>query len=65
NAVAPGFVETPWTAGWELERNFANTMTPLRSTSKPGDVAEVILGLIHSRTVTGNVIVIDGGLHLR
>jgi ketoreductase RED2 len=65
NAVAPGFVETPWTADWELERSFSNTMTPLKSTSKPDDIAEVILGLIHSKMVTGNVVVIDAGLQLR
>jgi ketoreductase RED2 len=65
NAVAPGLVDTPWTADWEMERSFATTMTPLKSSSQPEDVAEVILGLIHSKMVTGSIVVIDGGLQLR
>jgi ketoreductase RED2 len=65
NAVAPGLVDTPWTEDWELERNFVKAMAPLRSTVQPEDVAELIMGLIYSRQVTGEVVMVDGGLHLR
>ncbi|MGD0081863.1 MAG: SDR family oxidoreductase [Acidimicrobiales bacterium] len=65
NAVAPGLVDTPWTAEWELERNYVRAMSPLKSSSTPEDVAEVIVGLVHARQVTGEVVAIDGGLHLR
>jgi ketoreductase RED2 len=40
-------------------------MSPLKSSSTPEDVAEVIVGLVHARQVTGEVVAIDGGLHLR
>jgi ketoreductase RED2 len=65
NAVAPGLVDTPWTAEWELERNYVRSMSPLKSSAQPEDVAEVIMGLIHSHQVTGEVVIVDGGLHLR
>jgi ketoreductase RED2 len=65
NAVAPGLVDTPWTEDWELERNFVKAMAPLRSTVQPEDVAELIMGLIYSSQVTGEVVMVDGGLHLR
>ena len=65
NAVAPGLVDTPWTADWELERNFVLSMAPLKSTAQASDVAEVIMGLIHSHQVTGEIVAVDGGLHLR
>lgn len=65
NAVAPGLVDTPWTEDWELERSYVQAVSPLKSSSRPDDIAEVILGLVHARQVTGEVVVIDGGLHLR
>jgi ketoreductase RED2 len=65
NAVAPGLVDTPWTEEWELERNYVRAMSPLKSSSAPEDVAEVIVGLVHARQVTGEVVVVDGGIHLR
>jgi ketoreductase RED2 len=65
NAVAPGLVDTPWTADWELERSFVRSMSPLKSSATPTDIAEVIAGLIHARQVTGEVVMVDGGLHLR
>jgi ketoreductase RED2 len=65
NAVAPGLVDTPWTADWDLVRSFVSAQSPLKRTATPDDVAEVILGLARSNYVTGEVVLIDGGLHLR
>jgi len=65
NAVAPGLVDTPWTSEWEHERNAVRSLTPLKSYAQPEDVAEVVMGLVHSRQVTGEVVIVDGGLHLR
>jgi ketoreductase RED2 len=65
NAVAPGLVDTPWTADWDLVREFVKSQTPLQRTATPEDVAEVIIGLARSSYVTGQVVVIDGGLSLR
>jgi ketoreductase RED2 len=65
NAVAPGLVDTPWTADWDFVREFVKTQSPLQRTATPGDVAEVIMGLARSEYVTGQVVVVDGGLNLR
>jgi ketoreductase RED2 len=40
-------------------------MSPLKRSAQPDDVAEVVLALIASTYVTGQVWVIDGGLSLR
>ena len=37
---------------------------PLRRSASPGDVAEVVMGLVRSAYVTGQVVVVDGGLGL-
>jgi ketoreductase RED2 len=65
NAVAPGLVDTPWTADWDFVREFVKAQAPLQRTATPEDVAEVIVGLARSTYVTGEVVLIDGGLHLR
>ena len=65
NAVAPGLVDTPWTADWDFVREFVKAQAPLQRTATPEDVAELILGLARSTYVTGEVVLVDGGLHLR
>jgi ketoreductase RED2 len=65
NAVAPGLVDTPWTADWDLVREFVKAQAPLQRSATPEDVAEILLGLARSAYVTGEVVLVDGGLHLR
>lgn len=65
NAVAPGLVDTPWTADWDAVRGFVRAQAPMQRSATPGDVAEVILGLARSTYVTGQVVLVDGGLSLR
>jgi ketoreductase RED2 len=65
NAVAPGLVDTPWTAEWGAVREFVNAQAPLQRTATPEDVAELIVGLARSTYVTGEVVLVDGGLALR
>ncbi|MCU1672451.1 MAG: short-chain dehydrogenase/reductase [Frankiales bacterium] len=64
NAVAPGLVDTPWTADWDDIRGLVQAMAPLRRSATPGDVAEVVMGLVRSTYMTGQVVVVDGGLGL-
>ena len=64
NAVAPGLVDTPWTADWDTVRGFVYAVAPLKRSGSPEDVAEVIVALASSMYVTGQVVVIDGGLSL-
>ena len=64
NAVAPGLIDTPWTQDWDTIRGFVDAVAPLRRSGKPEDIAEVIEALASSAYVTGQVVVIDGGLGL-
>jgi ketoreductase RED2 len=64
NAVAPGLVDTPWTADWDTVRGFVNAVAPLKRSGTPEDIADVIVALANSKYVTGQVVVIDGGLSL-
>jgi len=66
-AVAPGFVDTPMTAAIpDNIREQQIARIPLRRTAKPEDIARVHLFLVSddSAYVTGQTIVIDGGLTL-
>jgi len=64
NAVAPGLVDTPWTADWHDIRALVTAMAPMKRSAQPADVAEIVMGLVRSDYVTGEVIVLDGGLGL-
>ncbi len=64
NAVAPGLVDTPWSASWDTLRAGVSAIAPLRRTGTPEDIAEVIVSLATSSYVTGQVVVVDGGLGL-
>lgn len=66
NAVAPGLVDTPWIAEYREEFGSHVTATaPLGRVGTPEDVAEAVLGLVNATYATGDVVVVDGGMHLR
>jgi ketoreductase RED2 len=62
NAVAPGLIDTPWTADWDVVRGFVRAVAPLRRSGVPGDVAGLVLALAAAPYVTGQVLAVDGGL---
>jgi 3-oxoacyl-[acyl-carrier protein] reductase len=70
NCVAPGLVQTRWfergigKGATEAEAQRVASATPLARTAMPEDVADVIIGLLASRHVTGQDVVIDGGKSL-
>ena len=64
NAVAPGFIETPWTSGWGERRQEVIDLTPLGRVGTPEDVADVVSALVRTSYVTGEIVTIDGGLSL-
>jgi ketoreductase RED2 len=64
NAVAPGLVDTPWTASWDAIREAVQATAPLRRSGVPADVAEAVLGILRSDFITGQVLTVDGGLAL-
>jgi NAD(P)-dependent dehydrogenase (short-subunit alcohol dehydrogenase family) len=64
NAVAPGLVDTPWTADWHELRDLVALIAPMKRSATPEDVAEVVMGMVRSSYITGEVVVLDGGLGL-
>jgi NAD(P)-dependent dehydrogenase (short-subunit alcohol dehydrogenase family) len=65
NAVAPGLVDTPLTAGWVGAQELWRTESPMRRPAQPDDVADLISALVRNSYLTGEVILLDGGLNLR
>jgi NAD(P)-dependent dehydrogenase (short-subunit alcohol dehydrogenase family) len=64
NAVAPGLVDTPLTADWAAARELWRERSPMRRPATPADVAGLVAALITSSYLTGEVILLDGGLNL-
>jgi 3-oxoacyl-[acyl-carrier protein] reductase len=65
NAVAPGFIETDMTAAMTAEaRSALAAQIPLERLGKPADVAATVAFLAseHASYITGQVLVVDGGL---
>jgi 3-oxoacyl-[acyl-carrier protein] reductase len=63
NAVAPGFIETDMTAGFDQKE--MSRMIPMHRFGKPEEVAATVSFLVSEDAayITGNVININGGLH--
>jgi len=65
NAVAPGLVDTPMTESWIEAQELWKTTSPMRRAAQPTDVASLIATLAAHPYLTGEVILLDGGLNLR
>jgi 3-oxoacyl-[acyl-carrier protein] reductase len=61
NTIAPGFVDTRWTADWPEFKKMHEEATPMKRVAQPADIAVAALYLVHSDFVTGQVITVDGG----
>ncbi|HWI81319.1 SDR family oxidoreductase [Ramlibacter sp.] len=71
NAVCPALITSRWfsdamgPAAYEQIKARSEAVSPLQRASSPQDVAEAIIWLIEgARTVTGELIQLDAGLHL-
>ncbi len=64
NAVAPGLVDTPMTADWSAAQELWRTRSPMRRAATPEDVAALVADLVGHDYLTGEVVVLDGGLNL-
>ena len=49
HAVAPGLIDTPWTADWETIRETVRGTAPLRRSGTPEDVADACVALLGIR----------------
>ncbi|OEJ30269.1 SDR family NAD(P)-dependent oxidoreductase [Streptomyces subrutilus] len=64
NAVAPGLVDTPMTKDWPRVHEVWRDRAPMRRPAQPADVADLVASVIAHTYLTGEVIVLDGGLNL-
>jgi len=64
NAVAPGLILPPAGHDEAYLDKLAPT-TPLQRRGSPADVVEAVLFLLRSRFITGQIIYVDGGYHMR
>src|SRR3954467_6364246 len=64
NAVAPGLVATPLTADWKTQHENVGKMAPLKRSATPDDCAEAVLGVVRNRYMTGQIVLVDGGISL-
>ena len=65
NAIAPGFIETEMTDAMTPEARAAlNGLIPLARLGKPEDIASMVVFLAsdHASYITGQVLVVDGGM---
>ena len=66
NAVAPGFVDSPWNKEWPADRKQVSIeRTPLKRACRPEDIAETMFFLCAGAAmITGQTVIVDGGLTL-
>jgi NAD(P)-dependent dehydrogenase (short-subunit alcohol dehydrogenase family) len=64
NAVAPGLVDTPLTATWTQAQQLWKERAPMRRSARPEDIAQAVAWLVASDYVTGEILLLDGGLNL-
>lgn len=64
NAVAPGLVDTPLTAGWTQAHQLWKERSPMRRAASPEDIAQAVAFLVASDYLTGEILLSDGGLNL-
>ncbi len=65
NAIAPGLIDTPWHRGREEQNARVVQSLPAKRIGRPDEIAHIALSLITTGSyVTGQVIVVDGGMLL-
>lgn len=62
NVVAPGVVDTPLLEG--VPRDYLRSLSPIGQIPVSSDIATAVLYLTEARQVTGEVLHVDGGMHV-
>ena len=67
NCVAPGIIRTPFQSAMseEARRNNLANRIPLHREGRPEDVATMIVQLAENDFITGETVVLDGGMSMR
>lgn len=64
NAIAPGLVDTPLSEKWDAARTLWNESSPMKREARPDEIAQIASSFIGNNYLTGEIIIIDGGLNL-
>jgi ketoreductase RED2 len=64
NAIAAGLIETPFIAERQEARMDWLERSPLRRIGSPEEIAQACLFLIAAEYITGEILIVDGGMHL-
>jgi NAD(P)-dependent dehydrogenase (short-subunit alcohol dehydrogenase family) len=62
NVVAPGVVDTPLLKG--VPRDYLRSLSPMGQIPLSSDIATAVLYLTEAKQVTGEVLHVDGGMHV-
>jgi NAD(P)-dependent dehydrogenase (short-subunit alcohol dehydrogenase family) len=64
NAIAPGLVDTPATADWVAAQQLWRDRSPMGRAATPDEIAQAVAMLVASDYLTGEILLLDGGLNL-
>lgn len=65
NAVAPGYTLTPnWDGTSEEDLKKAKSLSRIQRFITPEEIASMVIELLRNDAVTGEIVRVDGGLHL-
>ena len=64
NAIAPGLVETPMSKNWDAAKKLWQDKSPMQRGAKPAEIAQIALMMVASSYLTGETVIVDGGLNL-
>ena len=64
NGIAPGLVDTPMSQNWSAARKLWQEKSPMGRGAKPEEIAQIASMLVSSNYLTGEIILVDGGLNL-
>jgi NAD(P)-dependent dehydrogenase (short-subunit alcohol dehydrogenase family) len=62
NAVAPGVVDTPLVK--DMPKDFQKTLSAMGAISEAKEIADAVVYLTEARNITGEVLHVDGGMHI-
>ena len=62
NAVAPGVVDTPLVK--DMPKDFQKTLSAMGAISEAEEIADAVVYLAEARNITGEVLHVDGGMHI-
>jgi NAD(P)-dependent dehydrogenase (short-subunit alcohol dehydrogenase family) len=62
NTVAPGMVDTPLHK--DNPKDFLKTLSPMGHISSVEEIADAVVYLTEAKSVTGEVLHVDGGAHV-